>query len=158
MGYTAQLQQLLSPLGVYDLGESSVSGAMVTALGEALDALRQELDGTLADSFAQSAGATAMALWEQLLPLHYHPPTLAQRQAMANFYLTRPEIDCFAASVLAALNACGLTGTVDAVTEAPKIAITLPQTNLSEADVARIKQFVANFVPAHRKISWHTAQ
>ena len=35
--YETYLRQSLAPLGIYDLGESSVSGAAVCALGGELD-------------------------------------------------------------------------------------------------------------------------
>ena len=42
--YEAYLKELLSPLGIYDLGAGSVSGAELYALGEELDTVSEALE------------------------------------------------------------------------------------------------------------------
>ena len=53
--YEAYLRQLLSPLGVYDLGDGSVNGAELYALGEALDRTARRLETVERESVAATA-------------------------------------------------------------------------------------------------------
>lgn len=58
--YAEYLIRLLSPLGVYDLRETSAGGAAVYALGDGLDAASETLD------YVEQEGNTATALGEGL--------------------------------------------------------------------------------------------
>ena len=53
--YEVYLRQLLSPLGVYDLGDGSVNGAELYALGEALDRTARRLETVERESVAATA-------------------------------------------------------------------------------------------------------
>ena len=79
--YAGYLARLLTPLGVYDLREDSVSGAMICALGSELDEVYEQLQSGLADAFPQTAGAEALARWEQALPRHGADPDPDNRRA-----------------------------------------------------------------------------
>lgn len=158
MSYTDYLLRLLAPLGIYDLREDSVSGAVAAAFGEALEEVWTLLQRNLADAFPQRAEGEALSRWERLLRLPYRAASAAGRQAVVTYLLSRPEVDCFASSILGALAVCGLEGTVDLVTDAPRIAVTLSPHDLTEQELALAQQFAARFAPAHRKLSWHAAQ
>lgn len=156
MAYTEYLVRLLSPLGVYDLREDSVSGAAVAALGETLDECWDELRDSLADAFPATAGEAGLARWERLLPLYYRPEDADARRAMAEFYLSLGEADCFASTIVGALAACGFEAAVDEETAAPSITVTLSGASLTEAELAKLGQYVRNFLPAHRRLVWNT--
>ena len=155
MAYTEYLQRLLSPLGVYDLREESVSGAMVAALGEELDTVWAQLQQDTRDAFPQTAGDDALPAWESICPTHFLAETPAERRSILTHLLTQEEVNCSASAVVALLAACGFEATVDEVTEAPKIAISLPELSLTDEQEGSLKTMVSELVPAHRKLSWH---
>ena len=153
MAYCEYLQRRLSPLGVYDLGEESVSGAAVAALGDALDEIWIFLQNSLQDAFPQRAGEEAIGQWEQILPVHPLPQSLAQRQEALTFLLSRSAVSCSAADAERALAACGLNAEVDEISNAPRITIRLSTQGLSATQKADLSVFVRKLVPAHLLIS-----
>lgn len=155
MAYTEYLQRLLSPLGVYELREESVSGAMVAALGEELDAIWAQLRQDTADAFPQTAGATALRAWEHICPPHFFPATAEEQRNILTYLLSREEVNCSASAIVALLAVCGFEATVDEDTEAPKIDIYLPTAALAGAQEKALKAMVRELVPAHLTISWH---
>ncbi len=154
MAYTEYLQRLLAPLGVYDLREDSVSGAMVAALGDELDELWQALQEDLPDFFPQTAGQTALNQWEQVLPRYIHPEALADRHSALSYLLSRDDVNCSASAVTEALAACGIEAVVDEPDEDLSVAVHLTSTSMTEAELAELKLFVRGLVPAHLALSW----
>ena len=92
MAYGDHIRRLLAPLGVYDLGAQSISGAMIDAMGEALDDVWQNMQNSLRDAFPQTAYGGALAQWERALPPH-GDGTPAQRRAAISF-ASRAYISC----------------------------------------------------------------
>lgn len=153
MGYAQYLQWMLSPLGVYNLEEESVSGAAIAALGDALDEVWHMLQDSLRDAFPQRAGEEAITQWEGILPVHPRPETLAQRQQALAFLLSRGSVSCSAADVEKALAACGIMAEVDEITNAPKMTIRVATAGLSSEQQADLHLFLRSLVPAHLHFS-----
>lgn len=145
--YAEYLMRLLEPLGVYDLRESSVSGALICALGEALDEVHGRMRSDLRDAFPQSAGD--LSLWERLLPPTAQADPDARRAAIVHL-LGRPEVCCSAGEICAALEACGISARL-ASDGQDRVTVFLAPALVSDP-VARM--LVRNLVPAHLAISW----
>ena len=146
--YADYLMRLLEPLGVYDLRESSVSGAMVCALGEAMDGVHAQLEAALRDAFPQSAGD--LRQWERLLP-----PLAAQtdpevRRAGIVHLLGSPTVCCSAGEIGAALAACGIPARL-APEGQNRVTVSLDAGQVSDPDVRRL---VRGLVPAHLAVQW----
>ncbi len=84
--YEAYLRQLLSPLGVYDLGDGSVNGAELYALGEALDRTARRLETVERESVAATAEEEGLDRREALF---------ARRPAAVTAQARRPSRPCF---------------------------------------------------------------
>lgn len=153
MAYSEYLQRMLSPLGVYDLEEESVSGAAVAALGDALDEVWNMLQSALMDAFPQRAGEEAITQWEAILPVHPRPDTLAERQQALAFLLSRSSVSCSAADVVKALAACGIAAEVDEAAGSPKIAIRMVTAGRFSEQQAELNLFLRSIVPAHLHFS-----
>ena len=148
--YADYLMRLLEPLGVYDLRESSVSGAMLCALGAALDEISGQMQSDLRDAFPQNA--EDLSRWERLLP-----PLPAQagpetRRAGIVHLLSRPEVCCSAEAIRAALAACGIPADVAADGQ-DEATVTLSAAQFSDPDV---RGLVRGLVPAQMDIRWET--
>lgn len=153
MAYFDYLQRLLSPLGVYDLSEESISGASMAALGEALDGIWDHLQSTLRDAFPQTAGEAAISQWEQIAPPHPRPATLAQRQEALTHLMSRKTASCSAADAVRALAACGLDAEVDETANAPKITVRLSTQGLPQEEQSNVSLLVRKLVPAHLRMT-----
>ena len=79
--YEAYLRQLLSPLGVYDLGDGSVNGAELYALGEALDRTARRLETVERESVAATAEEEGLDRREALFARR--PAAVTAREAKA---------------------------------------------------------------------------
>ena len=149
MAYADHLRKLLAPLGVYELGPQSVSGALVEALGGTLDEVWQILQNGLRDAFPQTAQGEALAQWERALPIHGEGTTLQRRTGISHL-LGQAEVSCSAAQLEAALAACGLEAGVD-VDGSGRARIRTAQTeSAARTALARV------LVPAHLEIVWQT--
>lgn len=149
--YAQYLARLLAPLGVYDLREESASGAMVCALGDALDAVHAELQTGLADAFPQSA--EDLSQWERVLPRHGTDPDPAVRRAALLRLLGKEDVSCSAAAISAALAACGVPATLEAGGQNRATVIAPAGTQ----DDAELNLLIRGLVPAHLGIDWVAA-
>ena len=112
MTYQKQLQRLLAPLGVYDLSETSLSGASLYALGDALDALSGEITLGLQNAFPGTADAMGCGVWEQLLPPHPIPDTLEGRRSANCALAQKHSYRGTKADLEQLLSQCGFSATV----------------------------------------------
>lgn len=152
MAYYDYLQRMLSPLGVYDLGENSLSGAVLASLGEALDEVCSFVAAGLQDAFPQRAGEEALSRWEGIGPVHPKPDTLARRQKALTFLLSRKGVSCSAVDAQQALAVCGIPAVVDESSNAPKITFLLSTGGLSQSQKADLNLLLRGIVPAHLQI------
>ncbi len=154
MAYTQYLQQLLSPLGVYDLEEDSVSGACLGALGEELDEIWALLQQNLADAFPQSAADPALLAWERCLPPHPCPESPAERQQALAAILGQGGLCPSAGRVEALLDACGLTVSLEEADNAPTVTVTAQ--NVPSGQTAALNLLLRKLIPAHLQIQTGT--
>ena len=148
--YAGYLARLLAPLGVYDLREGSVSGAMLYALGDALDEVYEQLRAGLADAFPQTAGADALARWEQALPRHGADADPDHRRAALAFLLGQEEVSCSPAAIRAALEACGVPAGLE-MSGQNTVTVTVPP---GVAGDAELNLLIRGLIPAHLAIEW----
>lgn len=157
MAYFDYLQRMLSPLGVYNLEEHSLSGAVLATLGEALDGVCSEIEAGLQDAFPQRAGEDALTLWEGIGPTHPKPDTLAQRQEALTFLLSRKGLCCSAADATQALALCGIPATVEYGDDGKKITFHLSTDGFSQSRKATLNLFLRGLMPAHLRFTMQEA-
>ena len=138
------LRRLLAPLGVYDLDARSVSGAMIDALGDALDPVRQIVSEALRDAFIQTTGEEALAQWERMLPPH-GAGAPAQRREAAACMLGQGDVWCSKDRIENALEMCGVEATL--TVSGGAVTVRAARTPEAEALVRRL-------IPAHLSVSW----
>ena len=64
--YEEYLRALLAPLGVYDLGEGTINGAELHALGEGLDGISRKLENVERESLTATAEGEGLTRRETL--------------------------------------------------------------------------------------------
>ncbi len=137
MTYADYINRLLAPLGVYALDESTVSGALVQALGAELDELWEQMQLTLKNAFPQTALAEALPIWEHLLPSAGVKD--ADRLAAVCAVATKAHAECTSEHLNALLMDVGLSATV---------SISQGTVTISGTDVDRAIVFLMPFLPA----------
>ena len=138
MTYADYINRLLAPLGVYALDETTVSGAMVQALGAELDEIWAQLQAGLENAFPQTASASALPIWEQLLPSAGVADD--HRMAAVRAVATNGSAECTSAHLAELLSAAGLSAT---------ISCTKGVLSFGGEDAEQAAVFLAPFLPAH---------
>lgn len=160
MGYTAYLQQLLQPLGVYDLQEDGLSGGELAALGEAMDAVQACAEKMQAEGMPLTAEAQGLSLWESLLP---YPPVGAdlerrRQQIVGLRYLGGENLTADALSK--SISGCGVACRVDEELATKTAVISFPGIYGEPEDFEAKKRVVEGILPCHLAlryaIRWYT--
>ncbi len=137
MTYADYLNRLLAPLGVYALADTSLSGALVQALGAELDEIWEQLQQTLENAFPQTAAAAALPIWEQLLPSA--GVENAERIAAVRAAATHGSAECTPAHLEALLRAAGLSATLNIIED---------RLTVSGEDAEQAAALLSPFLPA----------
>lgn len=127
MGYGSYYRELLEPLGLYAFAEGGLSAAEADALGEAMDALLENLDATEREATLATAEDAGLSSYEALLPFRPVSDTLAsRRQALAA--LLRIDGCSFTLDALqATLSGCGIPATVSETGEHFVVEVRFPE-------------------------------
>lgn len=137
MTYADYINRLLAPLGVYALGDGTVSGAMVQALGAELDEIWAKMQLTLSDAFPQTADTTMLPIWEQLLPSAGVED--ADRLTAVRAVATKAGAECTPGNLNALMEDAGLSAEISSIRGVVSITGT---------DAERAAVFLAPFLPA----------
>lgn len=112
MSYVNYLQDMLSPLGVYDLTAISFSGAEVEATGQALEAFWQSAQVEQGEMIILTAEDGGLTKWEAVFPYRAPVETVAERRAALGGFLSISGDDFTLADIKSCLAACGVTCTL----------------------------------------------
>ena len=82
--YEEYLRALLAPLGVYDLGEGTINGAELHALGEGLDGISRKLENVERESLTATAEGEGLTRRETLFARRNAAVTAEARRGSRN--------------------------------------------------------------------------
>lgn len=174
MSNSANMKELLRPMGVYKLEESFL-GAELDCLGSALDQVQDYLEGLQREmclTTAQAEGVDKMASLFALRPVTQQSGQLAASLAA----LLRIGADSFTLSAINdAISGCGLNARVDETQEPGVVEVRFPQVPGVPDGFERMKSIIETILPAHllvqyafwfqsweqleqRGMTWQTAQ
>ena len=149
MGYYEHLCAQLAPLGVYQTGETSLSGAELCAAGAGLDAVAEELEFVEREAVCETAQTVGLTRREELFA---HCPVRVSdtlRRAAIGA-LTRIGENSF---TLEAINneliGCGIAAQVEETEEKGKVRIFFPHTAGVPENFQRIKNILLGMIPCH---------
>ena len=150
MGYTAHLARLLAPLGIYDLRETSLSGACIAALGEAMDEVAEELAEGLREALLPTAQDTGLHAWEQTLGLPAQATGEARRAALKSLLCADP-VWCSPLQLQQQLQACGISVTLTVADQTVRVRCsTIPVEGGWE------RHLIEALLPAHLTVEYRT--
>lgn len=155
MGYGDYLRTLLRPLGIYELGQGSLSGSELDALGAGLDQLSQRLEyvereGQLAT--AQGEGLDRIEALFARAPVHYS--TELRRQAAAALLMIGG--DCFTlADINATISGCGIKALAQEKGEFGYIRVIFPDVSGIPAGFEQIQKIILDIIPCHLEVEFY---
>lgn len=153
-GYENYLRALLSPLGVYDLGEGSVNGSELAALGQAMDEVAAALSYAEREMLVSTAEDTGLSRREMLFARRPASPTTdLRRSAIAALCqingdsLTPQAIDRTIAG-------CGIRARA-AEMGGGKIRILFPDVAGEPEGIEQIKKIILDIIPCHLETEFY---
>ena len=154
MGYGSYYRELLEPLGLYAFAEGGLSAAEADALGEAMDALLENLDATEREATLATAEDAGLSSYEALLPFRPVSDTLAsRRQALAA--LLRIDGCSFTLDALqATLSGCGIPATVSETGEHFVVEVRFPEHRGIPQGFEEIARRIGEILPCHLEVRY----
>ncbi len=154
MGYADYLRNLLQPLGVYALAEDSFSGAELSALGAALDAVCAQIEEGQRESIPATAVSDGLAQYERLFGVLPESSTVAARRA-AVAALLQVGGDSFSVDGISkSLAACGVTAKVAETDTAGTVVVSFPGTMGVPEGIERMQAIMELFLPCHLAVEY----
>lgn len=153
MGYAEHLRTLLRPLGVYDLTPGSLSGAMVEALGKALDDACAYLEHACRESLVMTAGDEGLSRMEALFPFTAPDTAAARRAAIAAF--VQISGDSFTPrAVERSLSACGTGCAVRETADHGAVEVLFPGVIGEPEGYAEKRRIIESILPCHLRADY----
>lgn len=147
MGYAQYLRDLLRPLGVYKLDETSFSGAELEALGSEMDKLWQHMQAMQLESIVMTAQDEGLTNWERVFPKRSAAATTEGRRAAIAAY-SQVSGDSFTKQALdRCLTASGVECQVEQTGSG--LSVSFPGLMGEPEDLAKIQQIVELLLPCH---------
>lgn len=155
MGYCEYLQNLLRPLGVYDLSPGSLSYAELAALGHGLDGVSRRLDYVERESALATAEGEGLDRREALFartPVHY--TTGLRRQAIIS--LMRIDGGCFTLDdINHAISGCGIKAVAQETGEFGHVRIIFPDVDGIPEGFDQIREIILDILPCHIDVDFY---
>lgn len=154
MNYYGYLCALLRPLGVYALGEESLSGAELAAAGEGLDAVAEELKRAERESVLATAEDEGLVRRERLFT-RLGVRTTPELRRLAVMSLMGIGADGFTlAEIDRALSGCGIRAAVEETETSGTVRVRFPQTAGEPEGFERIREVILDILPCHLAVEF----
>lgn len=152
MGYTAYLQALLRPLGVYDLELGSFSGGELFALGSSFDELADQIRTDLTEAIPLTADSSGLALYEAVLSDHIAADTVQARRQAVCALLRMQSGGCSRRELTDALTGCGVPAVVKQTDTANQVCVCFPTLSCGGSNFPTMKKIITAILPCHLTI------
>lgn len=149
MSYVTYLQELLRPLGVYNMSPSLPAGAELEALGQALDDLQQYAARLQQESIILTATDEGLRRMERLFPYPASGKMPEQRRNALSAFL-QVSGDSFTPDAMnRCLAACGIDCIADEEGGANTVGISFPGVMGEPEDLEAKKKIIESILPCH---------
>lgn len=152
--YEAYLRQLISPLGIYDLGSRSINGAELYALGQALDRTARRLETVERESV--TATAEDEGLDRREAPFARRPAAVtAEERRDAIAALLQIDGDSLTPSAInRAIRGCGIRARALEVDEG-HLRVIFPGVGGIPAEFEQIRRIILDILPCHLEVEFY---
>ena len=154
-GYAQYLCGLLAPLGVYDLRESSLSGAAVAALGGALDTLAEQIGTAEWEALTATAEGEGLDRREALFARTPVAATPAQRRAAIAALLQIDGDSLTPEAISRTLQGCGIRASALETNVPGRIRIIFPDVVGEPESFEQIRQILLDIIPCHLEAEFY---
>lgn len=152
--YEAYLRQLLSPLGVYDLGGTSVNGGELYALGLALDRTARRLEIVERESLTATAEDEGLDRREALFARRPAAVTAKERRD-AIAALLRIDGDSLTPSAIGrAIQGCGIRARALEM-DTGHLRVIFPGVGGVPAEFDQIREIILDILPCHLEVEFY---
>ena len=152
--YAEYLIRLLAPLGVYDLRETSVSGAAVYALGEALDDAAETVDYTEREGNTATAEGEGLDRREALFARRPAAFTAEDRRAAIAALLQIDGDSLTPSAIDATLRGCGIKARAIEM-GGQNVRVIFPEVAGVPAEFDQIQKIILDILPCHLGVEFY---
>lgn len=152
--YEAYLRQLLSPLGIYDLGAGSVNGAELYALGQALDRTAQRLGVVERESVTATAEDEGLRRREALFARRSAAVTPQERRDAIAALLQIDGDSLTPAAIDRAIQGCGILAKALEM-DTGHLRVIFPGVGGAPAEFEQIKRIILDILPCHLEVEFY---
>lgn len=153
--YELYLKELLRPLGIYDLADTSVSGAELYALGAGLDALSGQLETAERESLIPTAEGTGLEMREALFARKPAAVGTKQRRAALCALLQIDGDSLTLADINRTIQGCGIRAEAKETGVAGHICVTFPDVAGEPEHYGQIQKIVSDIIPCHLETEFY---
>ena len=146
--YEEYLRALLAPLGVYDLGEGTINGAELHALGEGLDGISRKLENVERESLTATAEGEGLTRRETLFARRNAAVTAEARRAAIAALLQIDGDSLTPADINRTMHGCGLKARAVEMGNG-KLRIIFPEVVGVPEEFEQIRSIILDILPCH---------
>lgn len=155
MGYTAYLQNLLAPVGIYTFRADSVSESELESIGAALDGIAAALETAEREALVPTAEDTGLASIEALFARKPAAPTLALRRLAIEALLQISGDDFTLEAINRTLSGCGIVAQVAETDTTGLVRVTFPNTAGVPEEFEQISKIILDIIPCHLETEFY---
>ena len=146
--YEEYLRALLAPLGVYDLGEGTINGAELHALGEGLDGISRKLENVERESLTATAEGEGLTRRETLFARRNAAVTAEARRAAIAALLQIDGDSLTPADINKTMRGCGIKARAEELGDG-KLRIIFPEVAGVPEEFEQIRSIILDILPCH---------
>ena len=152
--YETYLRRLLAPLGVYDLGEGSVNGAELDALGMGFDAVARELEMAERESLTATAEDLGLRRREELFARRPAAVTAAERRAAIAALLQIDGDSLTPSAINRTLLGCGIRARALEM-DTGHLRVIFPDVGGEPEEFDQISHIILDILPCHLDVEFY---
>ena len=152
--YERFLQDLLAPLGIYDLRPGSVSGAAVYALGGGLDAVWEHLETTEREALTTTAEDEGLDRREALFARRPAASTAEDRRAAIAALLQIDGDSLTPSAIDATLRGCGIKARALEMGDG-QLRVIFPEVAGEPEGFDQIRRIILDILPCHLGVEFY---
>ena len=152
--YEQFLQDLLAPLGIYDLRPGSVSGAAVYALGGGLDAVWEHLETTEREALTATAEDEGLDRREALFARRPAASTAEDRRAAIAALLQIDGDSLTPSAIDATLRGCGIKARALEMGDG-QLRVIFPEVAGEPEGFDQIRRIILDILPCHLGVEFY---
>ena len=148
MNYAKELQELLRPLGIYEV-DSGISGGELISIGAALDEIWSALERVEREALPLTAEDVGLVAWETLLPFVPASRSLEERRSAVAALLRIDGASFTPTAINGTLAGCGIPAAVRETGTPQTLLVVFPGSRGIPEDFEALRERIEQILPCH---------